>query len=273
MNYQNLPFTWTRKVGFGIGFLTLGISTFLLPACNEPTEIAEDRTNVTTEDFPQTSQVSESIGQEATIRSPIVETLDENGVLMQTQDGADSILVLNVSPMAFNLPTDDTPVQVTGQVMDFKLADIETQYGLALDETIYGEYDQQPVVLADNWALAPTPEMLSEQPDVYVNQRVAVEGDARILSPNALAVYEDGWIDDVGILVVGVQQNLEGDAGAIQEGESVTVTGMAQPLDQNLLKGEYDLGLTAAEVDEFVSRYTERPVILADRVYASAVDE
>jgi hypothetical protein len=263
---------WIRKAGLSLGILTLGTGAILLPACGEGGEIAEDRENVTTEDFPQTSTVAESIGEEVTVRSTITESLDTNGVLLQSEAG-ENILALNVSSGTVPLPTDDTPIQVTGQAVEFILADIEAQYGLDLDENLYADYEEQPAILADSWALAPTPEMLAEQPEAYYNQIIALEGDARILSDNALALYEDGWIDDVGILVVGVDKSLRSDGSNIQEGESVTVTGMAQPLDLNVLKGEYDLGLNEEELNEFANRYTDRPVIMAEDTYPTAVDE
>jgi hypothetical protein len=263
---------WLRKASLSLGILALGTGAMMLPACNNSNEIAEDRQNVTTEDFPQTSTVSESIGEEVTIRSPIEETLDTNGVLLQSETG-DNILALNVSPDAMVQLTDETPIQVTGQAVEFSIVDVESTYGLDLDENLYADYEQQPAILVDSWALAPTPEMLSEKPEAFYNQRIALEGDARILSPNAMALYEDGWVDDVGILVVGVDKSLESGTTNIQEGESVTVTGMAQPLDINMLKGQYDLGLTDEELNEFANRYTNRPVIMADGTYPTAVDE
>jgi hypothetical protein len=39
-----------------------------------------------------------------------------------------------------------------------------------------------------------------------------------------------------------------------------------------MLKGEYDLGLTDQQIEEFASRYTDRPVIIADTTYPTAVD-
>jgi hypothetical protein len=263
---------WLRKISLSVGVLTLGAGALVLPACTSEGEIARDRENVTTEDYAQTTQISEAIGQEATIRSSIVETLDDDGLVLQSE-GGENVLVLNVSPDGLSLPEGDIPIQVTGQVVEFTIADVETDYGLVLDENLYGDYEQQPAILADSWALAPTPEMLAEQPERFYNQRIALEGDASILSPNALALYEEGWIDDVGILVVGVEKPLMDAESAIQEGESVTVTGLAQPLDGAMLKGEYDLGLTDQQIDEFVSRYTERPVIVADDTYPTAVDD
>lgn len=268
--FQSIP--WLRKASLSLGVITLGAGAVLLPACGTDGEIVEDRQNITTEEYDQTTQISEAIGQEATIRSSIVETLDESGLLLESE-GGENVLVLNVSPNGVSLPEGDTPIQVTGQVVEFTIADIETEYGLDLDEDLYVDYEQQPAILADSWALAPTPEMLAEQPEAFYNQRIALEGDASIISPNALALYEDGWIDDVGILVVGVEKPLMAAESNVQEGESVAVVGTAQPLDAAMLKGEYDLGLTDQEIEEFASRYTNRPVIVADQAYPTAVDE
>lgn len=267
--------SWLHKAGLGFGILTLGAGAVLLPACGNSAneEIVEGADNVTTESLDETSLISESIGEEVTVRSPIVENLDDSGFFIQTQGGAEEVLVVNVSQQVVAVPAEDTPVQVTGRVSEFVLADIEATYGLDLNDELYVDYEQQPVILAETWALAPTPEMLYERPEAYYNQQVAVEGDARIISPNAIALYEDGWVDDVGILAVNAVPELKGGSANLQEGESVTVTGMVQPFDINALKGESDLGLTEAELDEFASRYTSRPVIMVDGIYPSAVDE
>lgn len=263
---------WLRKVSLSLGVLTLGAGAVILPACTVgQDEIAGDRENVTTEDYARTTQISQAIGQEATIRSPIVETLDDDGLVLQSEDG-ENVLVLNVASDGVSLPEGDMPIQVTGQVVEFTIADVESQYGLDLDPDLYVDYEQQPAILAESWALAPTPEMLAEQPEMFYNQRIALEGDASMISPDALALYEEGWIDDVGILVVGVEKPLMEAESNIQEGESVAVTGTAQPLDAAMLKGEYDLGLTDQQIEEFASRYTDRPVIIADTTYPTAVD-
>lgn len=266
---------WLRKASLGFGILTLGAGAVLLPACGQSAneEIVEGEDNVTTESLEETSLISESIGEEVTVRSPIVENLDDSGFFMQTQGGAEEVLVLNTSQQAVAVPAEDTPVQVTGRVAEFVIADVEATYGINLNDELYVDYEQQPVLLAETWALAPTPEMLYERSDAYYGQEVAVEGDARIISPDAIALYEDGWVDDVGILAVNAVPELKGGSANLQEGESVTVTGMVQPFDTNALKGEYDLGLSDAEFEEFASRYTSRPVIMVDGIYPSAVDE
>jgi hypothetical protein len=269
--FQTNP--WLRKVSLSLGVLTLGAGAVLLPACgNNGRDIVSGRENITTEDYAQTTQISDAIGQEATIRSSVIEPLDANGLILQAE-GGENVLVLNISTNGISLPDGDVPIQVTGQVVEFTIADVEADYGLDLNETLYTDYEEQPAILADSWALAPTPEMLAEQPERFYNQRIALEGDASIISPDALALYEDGWIDDVGILVVGVEKPLMEAASTIQEGESVAVTGIAQPLEGSMLKGEYDLGLTDQQIEEFASRYTNRPVIVADTIYPTAVDD
>ncbi len=267
---------WLRKASLGLGILTLSSGALLLPACSNPVEeITEDNSNVVTEegyeDYEATSPVSESIGEAATVRSPIQTTLDENGVLLES-NGGEPILVLDVSPANLNFPGEGVPIQVTGQVVEFTIADVESEFGLNLDEDLYVDYEQQPAILASAWALAPTPEMLAENSDAFYNQTIALEGDARVLSEDALAVYEDGWIDDVGILVVGVQQGIQGTEDVIQDNESVAITGTAQPFDPNALD-QYNLGLSESELSEFAERYTGRPIIIADDIYPSAVDD
>lgn len=266
------PFRWLRKTGLGLGVLTLGAGAVLLPACSNPgDEITEGTSNVTTESYERTSSISDSIGETVTVRNPIQSTLDGNGVVMNNEAG-EPVLVLDVSPADFNFPAEEIPIQVTGRVVEFSIADVETEYDLDLDEDLYVDYEQQPAILADSWALAPTPEMLAENPEAYYNQTIALEGDARVISDDAIALYEDGWIDDVGILVVDVRQSLKGGDDVIQDNESVTMTGTVQPFDPSGLD-KYNLGLSESDLNEFAERYTGRPIIIADDIYPSAVDE
>lgn len=270
MLHQN--YVVLKKVGVGIGGIVLAAS--LLSSCSALSpndEIQEGQTNVTTEDI--SSDVSSLIGQQVTIRSLVGETVGESSFFVEPENG-ESILVLNTTGAPFEFPAAGVPIQVTGEVQSFVAADIEDEYGLDLDEGVYAEYEGQPAIVAQSLAFAPNPEDLYEEYSTYLNQQIAVEGDVRLLdtTDGAFALFEEGWVDDIGILVVGIDRNVAGGpVDAIQEGENVVVTGVARQPSAELLQ-EYNLGWDDNEIQEFLSRYTERPIIVADGVYPSAVD-
>lgn len=260
----------TQKIVASVGAIALGLTaTMLFPTKNiAQEEIQEGKTNVTVDKI--TGNVDEYIGQMVTIRSEVASELDELGFILQGEE----FLLLNAGAEPVMLPGEDVPVQATGMVREFILADIESEYGIDLDDELYVDYENKPAIVAESLALAPTIEQLAADPSAFYNQVIAVEGEVRdFLSSNTMTLFEDGWIDDIGLLVVDVNQILDSESSAVQEGETVVVTGMAQELDPNILLQDPELGWDEDEITEFESRYTSRPVIVADDVYPSALDE
>lgn len=268
---------WTKKTGISLGAIALGITTLLLPACtNNNEEIREGRTNVTSEDVAEVSTnqptANQPVGQEVTIRSEVTEAVGKSAFVMNNNDGK-PIIVVNATGSTFLVPGRDIPVQATGTVEPLIIADVERKYGLDLENELYTNYERQPAIIAKSLALAPTPEDLYKTPAGYFNKTIAVPGEVRKLeSPNAngFALMEQGWVDDIGVIVVGVNRNLQG--GPIQEGEKVVVTGVARQANAEVLQ-QANLGWDANQINEFLARYKNRPVIVADSVYPSAVPQ
>lgn len=267
--YKNEPLGSNQKNKTWIGAIALGLTVSLLGACNvfDPNDQA-GQGNVTSEDVTDIEPGSPAIGETVTIRSGIVETLDDSGFVMESGDGG-RILVINPTGTLFTPPEQDIPIQVTGRLDMFSSDAGAQQYGTALDPTLYNEYDQQPVIIADNFALAPRPQDLWDAPDEYFEQTIAVEGDLRSLeeSDNAFALFEEGWMSDTGVLVIGVSQLV--DISSLDDGENIVVTGQARPADEALLR-EAGFGWDDAQIQDFLERYENRPVIVAEEVYPSA---
>jgi hypothetical protein len=270
------PNNKVRKTGAFLGAIALGVTTLLLPGCttNNNEEIREGKTNTTSEEVAAIPEdATKIIGKEVTIRSDAAQAVGKSGFVMTPQNGQ-PILVINATGTPFVLPTGDMPVQATGKVESLVMADVEKEYNLALEDNLYTDYERKPAIIAQSLALAPNPEDLATAPTGYFDKVIAVEGDVRKLedTPNSFALFEEGWVDDIGVLVVGADPNLPGGPlSAIQEGENVVVTGVARKADAQMLK-EANLGWDDAKINEFVSRYTNRPVIVATKIYPSAVD-
>lgn len=267
---QDLSFPHlTKRTGVLLGLLSLGITTLLLPSCTtENEEIQEGKTNITTEDVVENTE--ELAGQQITVRSQVQQAVGNSGFVMES-DGGEPILVINTTNAPFTLPEREMPVQATGEAAQFVIADIEEKYGLDLENELYVDYENQPAIIAKSLALAPNPEDLATTPTDYFDKEIAVNGEVRKLDAtnNAFALFEEGWVDDLGVLVIGVDRNLQD--SPIQEGESVTVTGTTRQADASLLQ-EANLGWDDVKIQEFLSSYTDRPVIVADGVYPSAVN-
>lgn len=271
---QKINFSTIKRTLFSLSILGIGSVSLLISGCDQVSrneEIQPGRTNVTSEEVANLSENPEQlIGQEVTIRNPVETVVDPNGFVL-TSDGGDPILVVNATGSAFELPGREIPVQATGKVESFIPGEAEKKYGLKLDQNLYQSYDRKPVIIAQSLALAPRPQDLADAPAGYFDKTIAVSGEVRKISTDtgsgSFALFEDGWVDDVGVLVVGVNRNLEG--GVIQEGEQVVVTGKAQQPSVNVL--EKNLGWNANKAQEFISQYQNRPIIVAEDVYPSAV--
>lgn len=263
---------WTKRTGTYLGAIAFALTALLLPGCTtDNEEIQEGKTNVTTEDVAENTE--DIIGKEVTIRNIVEQKVGDLGYVVQPEEmGGESILILNATQAPFELPEEqEMPIQVTGEVVQLVIADIETEYGVELGDE-YVEYEDKPAIIAESLALAPTPQDLAEAPTGYFDKVIAVEGDVRdIYSPSSISLFEDGWVDDIGVLVIGVNRNLKAEDSVVQEGERVTVTGVARQFDPKLLQ-DSDLGWDAEKIKEFGSRYTDRPVIVAEDIFPSAVD-
>jgi len=257
------------KAGFSMGFVALGLSGLLLTSCETQNLSQAEQENVTSEDVA--GDAAALVGQEITVRNVVSDVVGNESFTIDAGTG-EPVLVVNATGQPFQLPGADIPIQTTGTVEQFAADTLEQQYGVVLDRELYADYEGQPAIIAESLALAPNPEDFYEAaPGTYTNQPVAIEGDVRLLeeTTNAFALFEEGWTDDVGVLVIGVEPFLQGET--LDEGENIVVTGEAQPASEQLLR-EANPGWSDAQIQEFISRYTDRPLIVADGVYPSAVD-
>lgn len=272
---------WTKKTGVSLGAIALGMTALLVPGCTSNNEeIQEGRTNVTSEDVarvspsPNATGETTAIDKPVTIRSEAANPIGNNSAfLLKTEDGQ-SIVAINATGQPFVLPGNGIPVQATGNVKPLVVADVEREYGLDLQNDLFVDYESKPAIIAKSLALAPGPEDLYRAPEGYFEKPIAIKGEVRKLNaPNAFALFEEGWVDDIGVLVVGIDKDLQGGPlSAIQEGEKVVVTGVTRNINV-LAEKRTDLGWNDTQFNDFNARYTKRPVIVADGVYPSAVDK
>lgn len=276
----NLNKTNKRILGLGtkqLGAISLAAMALILPACTgAETEVGEVGENVTTEEVVE--ETENIIGQEVTIREEVGSQIDEFAFTMGGGDffGGEDILVLNASGEPTPLP-EDIPLQVTGEVAQFVIADIEAEYNLVLDDELYVEYEERPVIIAESIALAPTAETVIEEPELFLGQTVAIEGDVeKIFNSGAFVMNEDEVVGDEGLLVIGVspQPILEAGAEGTEDYNQVVVTGEVRPFTIAEIERDYDVDLTsiwgADVLAEVETTYVNKPVIVATGVYPSA---
>ena len=251
--------------------LLLATSLTVLSACTAPKETTtpqDAKDNVTTEELSKGADGL--VGQEVSIRSGVEKKVGDASFLMEDKRlfGGKDILVINASGQPFVLTEgEDTPVQVTGTVQKMVSADLDREYGLKLDPTLYADYEDRPVVVAKSIALSPDPGDITSAPEKYYNQRIAVEGDVGSkLSSNTFTLKEHQLFNNEDLLVV-----TPGETPNTQENERVVITGVLRPYVKADFDKDYNLKWDLSVEKQIETEYTEKPVFVADGVYPSAM--
>ncbi|MGB6015224.1 MAG: hypothetical protein WBG32_10895 [Nodosilinea sp.] len=260
--------------------LAIGLIAGLMGACAEDTPVTQTpsgATNVQTEDVSDNTE--SYIGQVVTIRSEPVEVVGDSSFTVSDEQffGTEPILVINASGELLVLPEDDdVEVQVTGEVRNFVLADVDREFDLTLDPTLYTDYENQPAIIAQSIALAPDPGEITTNPDQYYGETLAVTGEVEdIQSGSAFTLDEDRLLGSEDLLVIyasprdGVQQPLP----AVTDDEDVAVTGVLRPFIVSEFERDYDLGWDLEFQEQLEAEYSNRPVLVATGIYPSAIPE
>ena len=269
-----------RQKRFFQSTLTIGLIAGLMGACaeNAPvTQTPSGATNVQTEDV--SDNTADYIGQTVTVRSEPLEVVGDSSFTISDEQffGTEPILVINASGEPMMLPADDdVDVQVTGEVRNFVIADVEEEFDLTLDPNLYVDYEEQPAIIAQSIALAPEPGEITSNPEQYYGETLAVTGEVEdIRSGSAFTLDEDQLFGAEDLLVIyatprdGVQQPLP----AVTDDETVAVTGELRPFVVADFERDYDLGWDLELQEQLEAEYSNRPVLVATGIYPSAIPE
>lgn len=253
------------------GAVTLALMALILPACADKEEANVSQTgNVTTEEVA--NNTSELMGKTVTVRSEPKDKVGPTSFTVSDEKffGNESILVVNASGEAFTLPEDDDlEIQVTGEVSNFAIADIERKYNLKLDKQYYVEYENKSAIIARSIALSPDPGDITKNPEKYYNKRLAVTGEVEeIQNANTFTLEEEKLFGATDLLVLNPKPET-----AVKDDETVAVTGVLRPFVAAEFEREYDLGWDLQLKEKLEAEYKTKPVFVADSVYPSAISE
>lgn len=236
---------------------------------NDTTTQTQTAENVTTEEVAE-GVSDELLGQTVTIRSDALGVVEPATFVVADQEffGGEDIIVINATGEAFELPAeDDTEVQVTGEVTEFVASDIETAYDLDLDPDLYVEYSDRPAIIAQSLAIAPEPGEITSDPNQYYGRTIAVTGEVEnIYGDGVFTLDEDELFgsDDLLVLVTDSSQ-------AVEDNETIAATGELRAFVVADLERDYDLTWDLDIQQELEAEYSDRPVLVVDRVYPSAI--
>ena len=251
------------------GAIALSLFAILLPACTDETTTREQALeNVTTQQVSE--ETSNYVGETATIRGDVNEVVGEASFLMDDEQllGGEEILIVNASGEGLTLPRGEgSQVQVTGEVRNFVIADLEREYGLDFDPEIYADYEQQPAVIAESIALSPDPGEITENPEYYYYQRIAVQGEVEeIRDTGVFTIDEEQLFGGEDLLVITANPDPR-----VNDGESVTIVGTLRPYIDAEFERDYDLTWDLDFKQQIEAEYENRPVFVADEIYPSAL--
>lgn len=217
-------------------------------------------------------EVSESteqyIGETITMRGEIAQTNDyPNSFTIDDNRffGGENILVINATGAPITLPAEDIQVQVTGEVRQFQIAEIERDFDLTLDPNYYVEYENQPAIVAESIALSPEVGELTENPDVYYGQPLSLEGEVEEVMGNNMFTLDDDELGGNELLVINMATG-----EMVNDGESVVVTGEIRPFVVADLERDYNLTWDLDIQRQLEAEYQNKPVFIAEGVFPSA---
>lgn len=281
----------SRKHPFNFGLrggaIALVLATFTLVACQTPEDTAgtgdQDTTEQTAQDRDQqttdaghsdvqvgdlSGDLEDYLGQTVSVRGEVVETIGEEAFVISGGGlfSGDDVVVFNASGNPMPQIGDDVTerVQVTGEVQQVVIDDIAQQHGLMLDEETYGEYEGNPAIIAGKIALAPDPGEISDNPEAFFDQLIAVEGGVgEQYDANVFTISQAQFLGGSDILVIKESAAMV----SFDDNDDVVILGTLRPFDLAQLEREYNLMLDDNQRQTIESDYSDEPILVADQVY------
>ena len=269
------PFKMNR-----LGAIFLASTVLVASACSSPSaevesgevsSIEDAQENVTTDEI--NDDFAQYEGQEVSVRQEVEQIIGANSFTLDEDQffGGEELLVIDMSNSGIELIEGaGTEVQVTGELTQFSLEELEPGMGVDLEPELFADYEGQPVILARSLALSPDPGDVTSNPEDFYGRRIVIEGEVEaIYGPNVLTLETEGLFGGEPLLVL----NSQGDAGIIatEEGETVAIAGTLRPFVLAELEQEYELTWDLDLQPELEAELEGRPAFVADEVYPSAM--
>lgn len=268
-------------LGFRGGAMAIALTALTITACQTPqdTTTTAPTTEQTTQDQQATQlddvqvgdlagNLEDYLGQTVSVRGEVVEVIGDNAFVIRGDGlfGGDDVVVFGPTDSPLMLPGEDITerVQVTGQVQEVVIGQ-QGQQGMTLDEETYGQYEGNPAIMAESIALAPEPNEISDNPEAFYNQVIAVDAEiGEQYDNNTFSISGAEFFGGSNILVVGESANV---ASNIRDDGDVVILGTLRPFNAEELERDYNLTWDENLRQTIQSDYGEDPVLVAERVY------
>ncbi|WOD40223.1 hypothetical protein [Nodosilinea sp. E11] len=273
-------------LGFKGGAVALALSAFAITACQTPNDTAGTTDTQPTTQQPATDQqatdpddaniqvgdlagnLEDYLGQSVSVRGDVVEAVGQNALILRGDGlfGGDDVVVFNATgePIVLTEAGATERLQVTGEVRQVVIGEIAQQYGLTLDEATYGDYENQPAIIAESVALAPEPGEISDNPEAFYNRVIAVEGEVgEQYDNNTFTISGAGLFGGSDVLVVGDQANMAN----LGDDFEVVILGTLRPFNAAELEREYNLTWDDNLRQSIESDYGDESILVAEQVF------
>ncbi|MEO1298845.1 MAG: hypothetical protein AAFW75_24310 [Cyanobacteria bacterium J06636_16] len=272
---RNFPFKMNR-----FGVILFASAALVTSACSGPStevesgevsSVEDAQENVTTEEI--SDEFAQYEGQKVSVRQDVEEVIGKNSFTLDEDQffGGEELLVIDMTVAGLELiEGEGTEVQVTGELTQFSLDELELGMGIELEPELFADYEGQPVILAESIALSPDPGDVTSDPEAFYDRRIVVEGEVEaIYGSDILTLEDEALFGGEPLLVL----NPGGVAGVIatQEGETVAIVGTLRPVVLAEIEQEYDLTWDLDLQPELEAELEGKPAFIADEVYPSAM--
>ncbi|NMG18023.1 hypothetical protein [Brasilonema bromeliae] len=217
--------------------------------------------------YDVTTKTNNFIGETVTVRSQPIKKVGLASFTVTDQRllGGEPVVVVNASGLAFDLPTDsDTRVQVTGDVRNLDIPNIERDYNLNLQDEFYKDYINKPAIIAKSILLAPRVGQITKNPRKYYGTKVAVMGNVdNIQSPVLFTLNESYSLgaDNLLVLFVATPKRV------INKGQTVGMVGVVRPFVVADIERDYGITWDERVRRQLEADYRNKPVFVADTIY------
>lgn len=279
------------KVSLKGGAIALALATFTLTACQTPDDTAGttpgqdpaateqttpgqdqqavDRDQEAIQIGDLAGNLEDYLGQTVSVRGEVTELMGSEAFIIQGDGlfGGDEVVVFNTTGEPLPQIGDEITqqVQVTGQVQQVVIDDIAQQHGLVLDEATFGEYENNPAIIADNILLAPEPGELSDNPEAFYDQMIAVEGGVgEQYDANVFTLSRAQFLGGSDLLVIN---EADGTMVNLDDVDDVVIMGTLRPFNLAELENEYNLTWDQELRQSIEDDYSDEPVIIAQNIY------
>ncbi|MDM9383832.1 hypothetical protein QUB80_24410 [Chlorogloeopsis sp. ULAP01] len=256
---------WRAKVLLGLVMLAVvvracysdGQQTVALPGLVSTTNVV--------------SNTEELIGKSVTIKSKPLQIVGLSSFTVSDRRffSGEPIIVVNASGKSFDLPKDpNVAVQVTGEVRNLVISEIEREFKLRLQDENYRDSINKPAIIARSIMLSPTPTQIRANISAYSGKKLAVIGRVEnIQSPVLFSVKENRLFGGENLPILLNTPP----AIAINKGQTIAVIGVVRPFVVAEIERDYKVTWDLQVKRHLEAQYNNMPVIIAQAIYPSGI--